>query len=114
MPKTVEQFTPFLTGSRAYGTPREDSDWDFVVYEPLGDNGKLKYSHKLDGGVLKNHTKTHYSIKKGCLNLMVFADKEQYRLAKKITERLISQKPVDKEEAVKAFEEAGLTVRRNS
>ncbi len=82
----------FLTGSRAYGTPREDSDIDICVllddwipelekfYEEDGSGGEDGVSFKLPGGV----------------NIIAFSKKEEhvFRAWHAATQELKERKPV--------------------
>ncbi len=95
---------PFLTGSRAYGIPRDDSDWDFVIHQP---SGSLDVS--IPGACVNHHNPYHYSVKHGPLNLMVFRDLTAFEKAKELTDELIRRKPVTRDEAVAVFQKSGLT-----
>lgn len=84
----------FVTGSRVYSTPREDSDIDLIVLlssyedilllEELSELGKQP-------------------IKFGRLNLIVTESEARFNCWKEGTEYLKSQKPVDRDEAIKYF-----------
>lgn len=91
----------FITGSRAYGTPREDSDIDLVIAASASDLFLL-WENKDEGKGLRF----------GKLNLVTFnldnpEDVERYEKWKAVHNDLVSRKPVTKDEAIKCFREAG-------
>lgn len=96
----------FLTGSRVYGTPRVDSDVDLVVLVSQADVNVLWENN--DSESPSSGTAT---LRFGRLNVIALVDNEegrkQYRIWNDVTEALKRKAPVTKEEAVKAFEEAG-------
>lgn len=94
---------PFLTGSRCYGAPRPDSDYDIVVHVT---------DQMLDTLIECAQIELHYgetaSLKFGNLNLIATSDESVYDAWYGTTERLARRKratgvPVDRDEAVKAF-----------
>ena len=90
----------YITGSRAYGTPREDSDIDLVVALSGKDLCTIWESVK------------HVKLMFGNLNLVAFnldnaEDMERYQKWLAVHESLVKRAPVTKEEAIAAFREAG-------
>lgn len=84
----------FATGSRVYGTPKEDSDLDLVVLlECSSDIWKF--------------AEPGSTCRFGKLNLVTFEDKDNFERWRKITKELIARSPVTRDEAIKAFQEAG-------
>lgn len=97
----------FLTGSRRYGTPREDSDIDVVILCEEGDDTKGKdWLSGLLWGAKDPDSKT---CKFGKLNLVTFCSENRFNDWKRVTEELEKRKPVTREEAVAAFQAAGFT-----
>jgi len=97
----MSDYRSFITGSRAHGVPKDDSDIDLVValhekdYRTLwalaGEKGKLQF---------------------GNLNLVAFnldkhEDAVRYEAWKKTNYELCEKKPVTHEEACLAYREAG-------
>jgi hypothetical protein len=100
-PDDPELPLPFLSGSRAYGVPREDSDVDIVMLLP----------HRV-GSVLRAMSDEVPSCRFGKLNLILFsADSDEgvyfFHDWRKTTEELVLRKPVTRDEAIKAFQKAG-------
>lgn len=97
----------FLTGSRAYGTPRPDSDIDLVVYVTVDDLSKLiELSDKVSefghpGGV---NYEDGCCLRFGPLNLICVTSQVHFDTWKKGTEELISNKPVTREVAVETLQ----------
>lgn len=79
----------FLTGSRAYGTPREDSDIDLVILTDRQNAGEL-WALSKDGTklILDN------------VNVIALTNPEQFELWRKGTEMLKESTPVSRDEAV--------------
>ncbi len=91
----------FITGSRAHGTPRDDSDIDLAV--PL---------HEKDYRTLWALAGALGKLQFGNLNLVAFnmdcpKDAKRFRAWKKTNYELCYRGPVTKEEACKAYREAG-------
>lgn len=95
----------FLTGSRAYGTPREDSDIDLCL---LMDEDEAEALIEFCGGwqeVSDSPYKggmclfmlTHTGKK---LNIILFVDSNQHRAWKDATKELMARRPVTRKEAV--------------
>lgn len=91
----------FITGSRAYGTPRDDSDIDLAI--PL---------HEKDYRTLWALTEGKNKLQFGKLNIVAFnmddeKDAIRFFAWRRTNYELCSKKPVTKEEACLAFREAG-------
>jgi predicted nucleotidyltransferase len=86
---------PFVTGSRAYGEPKHDSDIDLVV--------------RMDGLVLsqlKKFTDQEGILRFGRLNIIPAVSDKAYQVWKEGTEELMDRsyvKPVTRDEAVEFF-----------
>lgn len=105
----------FLTGSRVYGTPREDSDIDLVVLvrhseiailEKLSENTTDKVVCTSD----KEHGLSSGSFRFGQINLIAVTKPEHYDIWKRGTANLLSKKEalgrsITREEACKHFKE---------
>lgn len=92
----------FITGSRAYGYPREDSDVDLVV-GVSGDDAMELWKHGSSGEA---------SCRFGKLNLITFhldssTGPDRFKEWRRVHDSLVARKPVTREEAVAAFQEAG-------
>lgn len=103
---------PFLTGSRVYGTPRHDSDWDVVFLmspEEAVLLGKVAKGHirglsKLDEG-LEMSKYGHPCIYYKEWNFIFVKDIEMYQAWKEGTDYLAKMAPVSKEIACTLFDE---------
>ncbi len=94
---------PFLTGSRVYGFPKEDSDIDLVcllsldqlsAIAPLADNTDDFGS---PGGQFYDDG---CSLRFGKLNLLVVTEKKHFDVWKQGTDELIAMKPVTRDKAI--------------
>lgn len=89
----------FITGSRQYGTPREDSDLDLVVYISQEELDYLRdewsSSTQAYGDVLV--------LRFGLLNLICHSNEHNYEAWRKATEVLTAQRPVTREFAVQTI-----------
>ena len=96
----------FLTGSRAYGTPREDSDIDLVV---LVDEMELIHLMHLAELVescecpASDAGPDAASIRFGKLNLIAVTTEHHWEIWRNGTIDLIARKPVTRDEAVEHF-----------
>ena len=100
-----ESKSAFLTGSHAYGVPREDSDVDLVIYTDSSELTKLAAAL----GTTVNDDDTSYpsiNIKEGKLNLIVTSEPGEYAAWLSVTRELKKQRPVSREKAVLAFRTA--------
>lgn len=99
--------SPFITGSRAYGVSREDSDIDLVILigqkemERLAElAGNDENSINLYGGVDDSPCG---QIKFGKLNLIMVSSRKDYDIWKDGTDELIAKAPVTRDRAVALF-----------
>lgn len=95
-----DNFYSFITGSRAHGTPREDSDIDLAV--PLHEKDYKTLWALNDGNKLMF----------GKLNIVAFnmdspEDAERFKAWRKTNYELCAKKPVSKEDACLAYRAAG-------
>lgn len=95
---------PFITGSRAYGTPRPDSDVDLVCV--LTEEQIAALSQVFD---VKRISETRYIVRCGAMNLIICLDESDFVRWRDVTESLRARGPVTREDAIEAFHEAGLT-----
>ena len=95
---------PFITGSRAYGIPTEDSDIDLVL--PPNTNTEFKKT------LVGFSDDREIPVKYGRLNLILTNELKQWELWLQATNELIAMKPVTREFAVeyitKLFKSYGL------
>jgi predicted nucleotidyltransferase len=100
--KPSRLWTPFLTGSRVYGTPTEDSDVDLVVLtEPETRTALFDVAEEFDG--VDRYGVTTSSLVFGGLNLLVETDRRRFLIWKLGTNYLKTQAPVTRDEAVEFF-----------
>lgn len=100
----------FVTGSRKYGTARDDSDIDLVVFVESDDDimaldkmhvcakgpRLLSMTSRENGGL--------HTYRFGDLNLMAVTKEEWYRVWKEGTEECMQQElPITREQAVEIF-----------
>lgn len=83
---------PFITGSRVYGIPTEESDIDLVL--PPNGNSDFK---KIMVGFSDDQ---NIPIKYGRLNLILTNELKQWELWLQATNELIAMKPVTREFAI--------------
>ena len=102
----MSKYRTFLTGSHAYGFPHEGSDIDVVMLTSEFYMNKLAI---LTEKVLFKEEVGGASMYFGNLNLIVFTDEARFKEWWKVTDELIARKPVTREDAIKAFNEVGLT-----
>ncbi len=93
----------YITGSRAYGIPRDDSDVDLVV----------ACFHE-DYEILKAHSEAENKVHFGKLNLVLFnlddpKSRARYKGWRQVHDKLVMMKPVTRDFAIKCFEAAGVT-----
>jgi hypothetical protein len=94
----------FLTGSRAYGTPRPDSDIDLAIL--LDDDGPVPAFGKLaeysDGdGVDPDYGDMRSDfLRFGNLNLICFFDDEVFGAWRRATDDLQNMRPATREQAI--------------
>lgn len=105
----------FLTGSRAYGNPREDSDVDLVVLvDEADDNSTLDVIHA-QSEAPDGHYDAHgsYSLRYGKLNLIVCTTQEAFDQWRASTNTSLDRmmhlsRPLTREEAVAIFMSQGI------
>lgn len=90
----------FITGSRAYGTPREDSDIDLAILIDADEGDILWKAGAVEG---------EKTCRFGCLNLLIFNRSDRFNRWAQVTNELRERSPVSREEAVAAFQAAGFT-----
>lgn len=89
-----------ITGSRAYGVPKADSDIDLVVL--VSDEDYNKLLDRADS--IGSKTEHGLSIRFGCLNVIVTTDEKEYHQWANGTAFLKSIAPVSKDIAILMFE----------
>ena len=100
---------PFITGSRAYGTPKEESDIDIVllvesdVIQELQEMCDQPDDFETYLGIDTGGDITT-SIRFGKLNMILHTRPEKYNAWKEATDELIQRKPVARDEAVKCIQ----------
>ena len=104
---------PFLTGSRAYGTPRPDSDVDIVVLidDRDGEPDDELFHNLATAGhcdEIKEYCETSACVRFGKLNIIIARCPEQYEAWRKGTEECASRKPVTRDEAIEAMKRNGV------
>jgi hypothetical protein len=92
-----------LGGSRAYGTPREDSDWDLVMLTDAETSKRLREAFTADG---PEHSGRDggLSITVGKLNLLIETDRTNYDVWAEGIRQLKALAPVPRSQAVELFE----------
>jgi hypothetical protein len=88
----------FLTGSRAYGTPRPFSDYDFVLALPL-EVARLLDEFADEG----SDPPGSVSLRFNRLNLIIPTSEESLEVWRQGTQDLIAKKPVQREAAMAHF-----------
>jgi hypothetical protein len=91
----------FITGSHAYGTPREDSDIDLVVFVSPNDLKKLAGVEGGDSARYGNLAQAF--LRFGNLNLLAVDNDTDYEVWLKGTVDLKARRPVTRDEAVAHF-----------
>lgn len=97
----------FVTGSRAYGTPRPDSDIDLVCLLDEGD--RIVFEADVNGDAGDGTEQELYesagviALRFGKLNLLLCLDEDAYRTWEQGTRELRARKPVTRDEAVEHF-----------
>jgi hypothetical protein len=93
----------FLTGSRVYGTPREDSDIDLVIQLPIDDQNKLIEIGDEAGIQLDDE---YPQVRFGKLQIIMVTTDWEFAAWKHATQNLIKQAPVTREKAIETIKEA--------
>lgn len=89
----------FLTGSRVYGTPRPDSDWDLCILPDQRTADMLEMLRDEETGI----------IRFGVMNLIVLRDRETFDLWRQGTDELFAMRPVTRDFAIKHLQKFRLT-----
>ncbi len=92
----------YITGSRAYGYPKDDSDIDLVILVS-----------SLDASLLWDLSDNKERLSFGKLNLICFKFDDdwslnQYQIWKKVHNENLKLKPITREQAVQNFIDAGI------
>ncbi len=90
----------FITGSRAYGTPREDSDIDLVIKCSHDD---LVLLSSFGGKSTWNQNNVSANLRWGNLNIIAISSDIVYEAWKLTNEELLKRRPVDRETAKTEF-----------
>lgn len=90
----------FITGSRAYGTPREDSDIDLAILIDADEGDILWKAGAVEG---------EKTCRFGCLNLIIFNSESRFERWAQVTNDLRARRPVSRDEAIAAFQAAEFT-----
>jgi hypothetical protein len=101
----------FLTGSRAYGIPREDSDIDIVVMVNINE---VPLEATVADGC--DYEPESVCLRYGPINLIACVDPAVFDVWKRGTEELIARRPVTRQEAIDHLEslKAELKARRKA
>lgn len=92
----------FLTGSRVYGTPRDESDIDLMILTSDDD-----YAALCNWGTVRNASGEQcdwQSLRFERLNIISTSDPDRFEVWRKITNDLAARAPVTKEEAIAHWE----------
>lgn len=99
----------FLTGSRVYGSPRQDSDIDLAVFIPEPDFSQLKrelgFSLTECGADGQQYPEGSAVFRCGKLNLLAFKNELEFKAWKQATDELKTRKPVSREQAAALIED---------
>lgn len=93
----------FITGSRAYGTPREDSDIDLVIKCSHDD---LVLLNQFGGKPEWNTNNVSANLRWGNLNVIAISSDIVYEAWKLTNDELLKRKPVDRETAKTEFKKS--------
>lgn len=89
----------FLTGSRVYGTPREDSDIDLVV--PVSPETAARIIELAgEEAQPQGYEGTQSSVRFGDLNLLLVCSDAMYEAWRAGTDKLKAEAPVTRERAI--------------
>lgn len=95
----------FLTGSRAYGTPRPDSDVDLCVLLSHDDLEALALQAPQANGEPASGDENDASLRFGRLNVIAMTDPGRFGAWKEATAELVSRRPVTRDQAIKLIDE---------
>lgn len=91
-----------VTGSRVYGTPNKDSDWDIVISCDIEDSEK--FGHVRDRAMEEKYgIEDSVSLRFEDVNLILCFNEAIFETWKKGTAELKAKAPVDRETAVALF-----------
>lgn len=85
----------FVTGSHAYGTPRDNSDIDLVVLVEPESLALLRVAVGADPPPASAGPDTSASLMFGKLNLVVVRDEREFQIWRDVTAELALRRPVD-------------------
>lgn len=97
--------TAFLTGSRAYGTPRPDSDVDLCVLLSHDELEALALQAPQSNGEPASGDENDASLRFGRLNIIAMTDPSRFEAWKEATAELVARKPVTRDEAIRLIDE---------
>lgn len=93
----------FIAGSRAYGTPRKNSDTDLVILVTPETRAKLEELNEND----RENEYGYSQIRFGGLNIVALVDQEEFDVWKQTTWELVQKKqegtPTGHDEACEIF-----------
>lgn len=96
----------FLTGSRAYGIPKENSDIDVVILITKEALSKIfEYGPVTPDDAHYGSAETGVSLRIGNLQLIFVASQAQYDAWLKGTKELKAKSPVTRDEAIEHFKQ---------
>lgn len=96
----------FITGSRAYGTPKEDSDVDLVIFVSHADAQILRNNADTENyDYFGDNNNECNSIRYGNLNIIITTSLEKYKAWQAGTTSLKAFSPVTREKAVQVLRE---------
>ena len=97
----------FLTGSRRYGVPRDDSDTDVVIFADAKDHALFDALIAIGtAGDMCSARVSNFSIRIGKLNLIVLTDEREFQVWRDVADTLSTVKGTDKQSAIAAHEKA--------
>lgn len=86
----------FLTGSRVYGRPRDDSDVDLVVLMTKDEMAALARH----GSDIKDYGTGSLSVRFGILNIVAVSSPAEYEAWRDSKNALLARRPVTRDDAV--------------
>ena len=96
----------FVTGSRVYGTPREDSDIDLAVFVTIKELNLLCImADEVPDVPDSGGEDVSRSLRFGKLNLLCFTDETEFQAWREATDELIQRCPATREDAVRLIQE---------
>ncbi len=96
----------FLTGSRRYGVPRDDSDTDMVILVDQKDHALFESLNKISSTDQCSGGPSNFSVRIGRLNLIVLTDLDEYEAWRCVAEDLEKIGGVTREVACDAHKNA--------